>query len=184
MKNLESERLILRTIDESEVNLLVNYYLANLKFLKLRVPVSDASYFTSGNLRERIIKEKDLFEKGFQISLYVFKKNHAERIIGNVSVLNIKEEDLKNGYLGYQISEDENGKGYATEAAKKVIEYIFSERKFGKIEANVMTNNISSISVLKKIGFEKTDFLKNFLEVNGRAEDHYRYSLINKNFDK
>ena len=33
---------------------------------------------------------------------------------------------------------------------------------FYKIEANVMTNNISSISVLEKLGFKKTDFLKNF----------------------
>jgi ribosomal-protein-alanine N-acetyltransferase len=181
MNFIETERLVLKVIDESEINLLADYYLRNLKFLKLSIPVSEASYFTSGNLRDRVIKEKDLFEKGFQISLYVFKKNDAERIIGNVSILNINGENLKNGFLGYQISEDENGNGYATEAAKKVIEYLFTKLNFGKTEANVMTNNIASVSVLEKLGFEKTEFLKNFLEVNGRAEDHFRYSLLNKN---
>lgn len=180
MKLNETDRLILKTIGESELSLLSDYYLRNLKFLKLSIPVSEVSYYTSENLRERILKEKDLFEKGFQISLYVFMKNNLHRIIGNVSVLNIEGKNMKNGFLGYQIDEEENGKGFASEAAKKLIEHSFSEWNFGKVEANVMTKNKASVKVLEKLGFEKTDILKNFLEVNGNEEDHFRYSLLNK----
>ncbi|HMS65387.1 MAG TPA: GNAT family protein [Ignavibacteria bacterium] len=179
MNFIETDRLILKTIGESEISLLADYYLKNLSFLKKSIPVSDASFYTIDNLRNRILNEKDLFEKRFQISLYVFIKKNMNSLIGNVSVLNITGDKEKTGFLGYQIDERSNGKGFASEAAAAIIDHVFSNLNFFKLEANVMTSNHSSVKVLGKLGFEKTEYLKYFMNVNGRAEDHFRYTLIN-----
>jgi len=179
MKVIETKRLFLKSIDESEVSLLVNYYLKNIDFLKPRIPVSDISFFTYDNILERILKEKDLFEKGIQISFYIFKKAYAHIIIGNVTISNIIRGCFQNGFLGYQLDKDETGKGYAAEAIKSVLEFSFSEMNLHRIEANVMADNIASIRVLEKLNFVNEGFSKNYLMINGHWEDHFRFALIN-----
>lgn len=179
MKVIETERLFLKSIDESEVHLLVNYYLKNLDFLKPTIPVSDISFFTYENILERILKEKDLFEQGIQISFYIFKKAYPNIIIGNVTISNIISGCFQNGFLGYQLDKDETGKGYASEAIKSVIEFSFSEMNLHRIEANVMADNIASVKVLEKLNFVREGFSKQYLMINGNWEDHFRYALIN-----
>ncbi|MEO6694540.1 MAG: GNAT family N-acetyltransferase [Ignavibacteria bacterium] len=180
MKILETERLTLRTIDESAVNLLIKYYLKNFNFLKPRIPVSDISFFTFDNMLERVLKETDLFEKGIQISFYIFKKKSTDNIIGNVTISNIIGGCFQSGFLGYQIDEDETGKGYAAEAVKSILNFSFLKTDLHRVEANVMTDNIASIRVLEKLNFVKEGFSRNYLNLNGKWEDHFRYALLNK----
>ena len=59
--------------------------------------------------------------------------------------------------LGFRLHKKLWGKGYATEASLKCIEFGFDELKLDKIIGRAMEENKASISVLKKVGmsFEK-----------------------------
>ena len=58
--------------------------------------------------------------------------------------------------LAYFIDQSHWGQGYATRAAKAVIDFTFSNFEIDAIEADAFTDNIASHNVLQKLGFEKT----------------------------
>jgi len=45
------------------------------------------------------------------------------------------------------------GRGYATEAAARLVAYIFEVTGFPKVIARCMTSNLASANVLQKVGF-------------------------------
>ena len=68
------------------------------------------------------------------------------------------------------------------EALSEGINYIFSERNFHRIEANVMPRNQKSRNTLKSLGFKEHGIAPQYLKINGQWEDHVQTSLINENY--
>ena len=54
--------------------------------------------------------------------------------------------------IGYVLSPEYHGRGYATEAAERVIEYGFLELGLHRIEAKFMDGNDASLHVMEKLG--------------------------------
>ncbi|GLV21144.1 hypothetical protein TomMM35A_10030 [Sphingobium sp. TomMM35A] len=73
--------------------------------------------------------------------------------------------------LTYMISPNHWGRGYATEAARCVIEHIFEATPFTAITASAMTDNPASEAVLKKIGFMQEHVAKIFLPLRGTSKE-------------
>jgi len=72
-------------------------------------------------------------------------------------------------------------KGYATEAAKMVIDYGFQELDLHKIFAGVHSPNIASWKVAEeKIGLTREGILKDDVYVNGKYHDVYKYRILKK----
>ncbi len=61
-------------------------------------------------------------------------------------------KETKEIELGYAIRKDRWGMGYASEAAKRILEYGFDDLNLDRIVAVAYPENLSSINVMKKIG--------------------------------
>ena len=62
-------------------------------------------------------------------------------------------------HLGYFLSEDAWGKGYATELVSGLVEYLKYRRDVARIQGGVGVGNKASARVLEKVGFAKSDRL-------------------------
>lgn len=62
---------------------------------------------------------------------------------------------LSLNFLSEYLSLNSQGKGYATEAAIGVIDYLFSDLKKHRITASVDPINIKSVALLERIGMRK-----------------------------
>lgn len=62
--------------------------------------------------------------------------------------------------IGWRLKKSVWGKGFATEGAKKCLDYAFNELKLDKIIAICTTNNSKSKNVMKKIGMTKIGTFK------------------------
>lgn len=58
--------------------------------------------------------------------------------------------------IGYGIIPSEQGKGYATEAVKGIIDWALSTNLASHVVAECLEDNIASIKVLEKLGFDRT----------------------------
>lgn len=114
------------------------------------------------------------------LTLWIFKKDNAKRVIGNVMFNNIVKGNLLSCQLGYRLDYEEVNRGYITEAIKRGIEIIFDGYKLRRIEANVMVSNRSSIKVLEKLCFSNKGITENYLKVNGKWEDYINMVLENE----
>ena len=87
---------------------------------------------------------------------------------------------LRIGEIGYVIGEKWHGKGYGTEAVKKMIsEYLSKDRRY-LIEAKCNIDNKPSLNLLEKVGFIKDGVLrKRRIDKNtGEYRDLVVYSII------
>jgi RimJ/RimL family protein N-acetyltransferase len=82
------------------------------------------------------------------------------QMIGDIGIHILDDCQLE---IGYTLSPEHQGNGYALEAVKAVINYAFSELKKHRITASVDPDNIKSIKLLERIGFRKeAHFIKSF----------------------
>ena len=68
---------------------------------------------------------------------------------------------------GYWIGEPYWGKGFATEALNKVLDFAFDELQIVRVQAFVFEGNTASERVLEKCGFKQEGFLlKSYIKDN------------------
>ena len=141
MKRIETERLILRPLtvaDAEEVFLwagdpVVNRYMP--------YPVHQSVEQTKQWLST--LGDKDEF--GFCLK-------ETGQVIGSGSIKYVEEYDAYE--LGYNLNRAFWGKGYATEAAKAMLQWAYEQRNARKFMARHVTKNTASGNVIRKCGFQ------------------------------
>lgn len=150
MKTLETERLLLRKVTEKDImQLHENVYLDPLIYKY------QESLFRITKL-EQTKKLVLQWLKGYEkkeLYKWVICLKEKNTIIGMIETEEFA--DVKNKYfLMYMIGSKFWNKGYATESAKEVINYMINTVGAYKIIANCYASNLASEKVMKKIGME------------------------------
>lgn len=101
----------------------------------------------------------------------------GEGLVGVVGLHQI-DRDRSRAELGYWIGVPWWGRGYATEAAARVVRYGFDELGLHKIHAHHLARNLASGRVLERIGMQREGFLREEVLKWGRYEDVILYGLI------
>jgi ribosomal-protein-alanine N-acetyltransferase len=163
----------------SHLELYFDFLTRNAEFFKPWSPKYENGYFELDYHKERLQKIEMDIKEGAAVKFGVFLKNDISKIIGTVSFMNIIKGPFQSCFLGYRFDEKENNKGYATEAIRESIDYIFYAEKLHRIEANIIPRNKPSIRVVEKLGFVNEGLSKKYLQINGKWEDHIHYVLLN-----
>jgi len=177
---LVGNNVYLRMLDVNDAEELLNFEVKNRVFFKPFTYIKDESFYTVEFQQERIKsnKEKSDNDQYYFFGIYL---RETDELIGNTMLAEILRGDLQSCFVGYSLAEQQNGKGYTTEAVKLVVDYAFTELKLHRIEAGVMPHNIGSIRVLEKSGFHKEGIAKKNVRINGKWEDHQVLAIINEN---
>lgn len=113
---------------------------------------------------ERLMKE--FLEEQARGEIYMcIILDSTKKIIGRVNLSSINR-DMKKAEIGYRISEKEQGKGYASESVKMMIEKCTKKFDLEKIEAGTSTKNLGSQKVLIKNGFKLIAREEKIMKVN------------------
>ena len=98
--------------------------------------------------------------------------------VGNISVVS-QEEDGYICHLGWQIDEKYWNKGIVTEAAKAVVDFLFTEVGCDRISSAYDTRNVGSGRVMQKIGMEFEGCLRRYYyQKDGSIGDRNFYSIL------
>jgi RimJ/RimL family protein N-acetyltransferase len=81
-----------------------------------------------------------------------------------IGFIGLSEQTFKSDFtpcidIGWRLAQHEWGKGFATEGAKKCLEFAFYKMQLKNIKSICPTTNLNSENVMKKIGMSK---IKNF----------------------
>ena len=80
--------------------------------------------------------------------------------------------------IGYEVSPHHWGQGYATEAARAVLEFGFTELHLHRIWSWCIADNVGSARVLKKIGMQPEGRLREKEYFKGRWWDTLLFSIL------
>lgn len=178
-KVYETEKLILKVLDKSYAEMVVDYYLRNKSFLEEWEPVKSEEFYTNQYQQEQLEQDLTNIQNNNSFRLWIFKKHDDHRIIGSIGFNNIVRGVFLSCFLGYKLDKDEINKGYMSEALQKGIEIMFNEYGLHRIEANIMPKNKRSLRVVEKLGFYNEGVAYKYLKINGQWEDHIHMVLLN-----
>lgn len=109
--------------------------------------------------------------------LIIHKENN--RVIGLIDIFEYSSAHAR-VELGYAISRDARGKGFATEAASGVIEFCFDSLNMNRVQAGVDPANASSIHVLEKCGMKFEGLLHGYRILRGKSVNRNIYAILKK----
>ena len=89
----------------------------------------------------------------------VVETANPDAIVGSVTLYDRDRENHKVG-LGYWIAQTATGKGYATDAARRLVQYGFEIWDVNTVELSIMETNSVSQEVARRIGAQLTDRLE------------------------
>jgi RimJ/RimL family protein N-acetyltransferase len=95
---------------------------------------------------------------------------HGGRLIGRCGFYPFSEEPAGVPELAYLLSRAHWGRGLATEAARRCLEFAFDEQGWTEVVAVVRPENVASARVLRKAGME----VVRRIEIRGIPADLYR----------
>ena len=181
-KLFETERLNAFLMDDTGAKQLLAYEKENKEaFAQFSIAHKD-SHYTLANFLNICEKQALLYEQKRKLPL-VFVKKNSWPIIATVSLNEIVYGAFRSSFIGYSVGKIHQRQGYATEAVKATIDYAFQTMLLHRIEANIMPENIPSLSFITSLGFVNEGLSKNYLFIDGKWEDHYNMVLINEQLD-
>lgn len=92
--------------------------------------------------------------------------------------IQISASDRRLGELMYAFNRSFWGKGYATEAARSIVNFGFSELKLHRIYATCRPENFASWKVLEKIGMHREGLLRENVWIRSGWQDSYLYAIL------
>lgn len=95
-----------------------------------------------------------------------------DKVIGTICIWNISFEDAS-GEIGYELKPEFQGRGFMSEAIKKVIDFGFNEMKLKSLEAFTHKENLPSIKLL-----ERNNFKRNYLFEQKHKEELQKRNTI------
>ena len=150
---------------------------ANREHLEQWEPRWSEHEFTARSFRRRIRWYAEGAKTDTSYSFFVEKKAD-KRLIGGVTLDAVRRGTTQRAVLGYWLSREENGQGYMTEAVEGLVGWAFGAQKLHRLEAASIPENIASISVLERTGFEREGYMRSYIRINDRWQDHLLFARI------
>lgn len=176
---LAGSKIFLRYLEDTDAESLLDLQLRNREFFQKTSPTFEDDYYTLDEKRKYISNSIKQRENEREHSFGIFLKDNG-KLIGTINLFSIIRGPLQKCMIGYSLDKQYNGKGYTTEAVSLLVEFAFSELKLHRIEAGVKPDNIGSMRVLEKAGFQKEGIERKGVKINGQWEDHQIFAIISE----
>ena len=170
---LETDRLVLRRFTLDDAESVFNNWASDDEVTKYLTWSTHKSIDVSCGYMDYCVKGYDnssFYQWGIELK-------DAHELIGNISVVKVID-DIDSLELGWVIGRRYWGNGYTSEAALKIIEFLFNQVGANCICAGHDVNNPHSGRVMQKIGMEFEGILRQSGRNNQGIVDMAHYSII------
>lgn len=171
---LESERLIIRDFVMEDWES-IHRYASDEQVTKYMEWGPNTERVTKAFVAEMIQVQQDEPRHDYEFAV-VLKETGA--LIGGCGI----HVDQFNGEIGYCFNPNYAGKGYATEAAKALLKFGFTEIGLHRIFAKCRPQNIRSANLMKRLGMKQEGHLREHLYYKGEFHDSVLFSILVNEF--
>jgi len=170
---LTTERLILRDFVEADWATLLAYQQDPL-YLRYNEWTERTSEAVREFVKMFLDHQKQDPRNKFQLGVTL---KSTGQLIGNCGVRRDSAEAYE-GDIGYELDPNYWGKGYATESARAVLQFGFTQMNLHRICAYCVADNVGSAHVLEKLGMRLEGHLREHRYYKNRWWDTLIYAIL------
>ena len=148
-------------------------------FLTPWEPVWPADDMTRGGFKRRLRRYNEDTRGDQAYPFFLFQKEN-DRLIGGLTLTNVRRGVAQAGSLGYWIGAPFARKGLMSAAVRAFIPFAFETLRLHRMEAACIPSNQASIRLLEKNGFLREGLAREYLCINGLWQDHLLFARLQK----
>lgn len=166
---LTGENINLRVVEKEDLPILVEWF-NDSEFFGIYNPIVQTS---------KLDMEESFETKGSsQYRRFIIEKKDSTKI-GYVNYFDVVWDGIgKLATIAYSLVPGERGKGYGTEAAQMLVDFLFLSYDIPCIQATAHVDNVASHRVLEKVGFKKEGIIRKRFYIQGQWVDQILYSIL------
>ena len=176
--NYKTERLSLRILPDTAAEQTLQFYLDNKEVFEQYEADRSPNFYTIEYQKTLLHCEYNLAVKQAAARFWVYEQDSPLRIVGTVSLQDIRRGFYQTCSLGYKFDQAIWRRGYAKESIAKCIWIAFEEMNLHRIEALTLPENIPSRKLLDGLGFAWEGTKRQSVKLHGIWRDHEVYALF------
>jgi ribosomal-protein-alanine N-acetyltransferase len=106
---------------------------------------------------------------------YIAREKADGRVVGTCS---LQRSHPKIASLGLSVATPENGRGYGSELARRMIAFGFAEFGLNRISADVALENAACMRVMEKAGMRREGTARDIMFAQGRWWTEAQYAIL------
>jgi len=122
----------------------------------------------------RQLRESDVY-------IWAIADRASDRMLGNTALFSINRGQAL-AEVGYSLMTKCQGQGFAQEAMRLTLGFVFDELGLERVEADIDPRNAPSCRLVERLGFVREGLLRERWRVNGEICDTAFYGLLRREF--
>ncbi len=169
---ITTERLVLRDFTETDIDFVYRHFSDPevCRYLLDEPPLTDLS-------QAKILLDFLQNSEGKNYNRWAIELKSSGQVIGTCGYHHW-QKDYFRAEIGYDLAPDYWGQGYMSEALAAAIDNGFERMNLHRIDALVYPENLRSVHLLQKLGFQIEGTLRDYFYQDGKYYDHYILSLL------
>jgi RimJ/RimL family protein N-acetyltransferase len=180
MIHLETPRLILRPFQESDLEAFAAYrsdpQVARYQGWEAPYTLEQAAAF----IREMQSTRPGAPGAWYQIAI---ERKSTPGLIGDCA-FHILANEPRQAEIGFSLSSAFQGQGYATEAVRRLLDYLFGELDLQRVSAICDAENTASARLLERVGMRREGHFIENIWFKGAWGSEYAYAILQKEWKR
>ena len=169
----DTTRLHLREFQPADADALAAYWVLPIhqRFYPEAIdPAADARSLVARLITAQTAKPRHVYQLAITL-------HGSPDAIGTAGV-RITRADLCEADIGYEVHPDHWGRGYASEAARAMLNFAFRDLQMHRVWAECNAANTGSSNVLRKLGMRREAHFEQSTYARGQWWDEERYAIL------
>ena len=168
---LQTERLLLRPLVPDDLDFVFSHFSSEAVYMYL---TDDDPVQTYEQAKEIV----DFYQgRGKLYNRWVLERKEDKQPMGTCGFHRWNKR-CSRAEVGYDLSESFWGLGYMQEAMKAALRFGFEEMSLNRVEAFVDVENMASLKLMKRLGFQREGVLRDYYCLNGKYFDTVLLSFL------
>lgn len=172
---IETERLILREFREADWPDILAYWRDPL-YRRYNPDPEDVEQTVSHLVDTFVSSQAEQPRRHWQLAIV---DREDGRLLGNCGI-RVDNAALRQANIGYELDPRAWGRGYATEAARSILDFGFAELGMCRVWAECVADNVRSARVLERLGMRREAHFREHKHDNGRWWDTLIYAILER----
>lgn len=171
---LKGNKIYLRAMEPSDVDFLysVENDPSNWRISQTMAPFSRHVLSEFANSTQDIHAHKQM--------RFIICENETERAVGTIDLFDYDAINLRAG-IGVLIQRtDDRSKGFGEEALNLMLNFGFNQLLLHSLYCNILEDNVVSINLFEKLGFEKIGLKKDWINTEHGWKNEYTLQILNQ----
>jgi RimJ/RimL family protein N-acetyltransferase len=118
--------------------------------------------------------------KWFQAAIEILS---SKSLLGDCA-FHVMANDQRQAYIGITLAHSYWGKGYAEEASRRLLDFLFYELNLHRVVAECDVKNVASFTLLNRLGFRREAHLVENIWFKGAWGSEFHYALLEREWKK